>query len=350
MAAVVHATREDVKGALDVKETARNNRQIDRALEAASRTVEALTHRKFRPVLATRYFDWPNRQSRTPWRLWLNENEVISVTSLTVPTGVIASSDYFLEPDTGPPYTHVEIDLASSAAFESGDTPQRAIAITGLFGYSNDEESVGSLASGLAASLTATASITWTTPRIGVGDVLRINNERMIVTAKTMVDSTQNLGAPGMTAQANNVTVPVTAGSSFAVEEVIAIESERMLIVDIIGNNLTVKRAYDGTVLAAHSAGVDIYTYTGVELDRAQLGTTLAAHSSSDVVYRHVVPGLVREFVIAEAINTVLQEGAGYARTAGSGENEKEMSAKGLLSLRSDVKAAFGRKLRVRAI
>src|SRR5690606_22447868 len=55
-----YTTRETVKAALDYKETARNDAQVDRAIESASRAVEGLLHRRFYPETATRYFDWPN--------------------------------------------------------------------------------------------------------------------------------------------------------------------------------------------------------------------------------------------------------------------------------------------------
>lgn len=350
MASVWYATRETVKSALDVKETARNNWQVDRAIESASRSVEGLTHRKFYPQLATRYFDWPSPAYRTPWRLWLDGNELISVTTLVAGGTTIVAADYFLEPNWGPPFTRLEIDLGSSAAFSSSTTAQQAIAITGLFGYSNDEEQVGDLTAELAASVSATASITWTTPRIGVGDILRIDSERMIVTNKTFIDSTQNLQT-SLTAAANNVTVAVTTGSAFAAEDVLLIDSERMLVVDVAGNNLTVKRAWDGSVLAAHTApSADIYVLRGVELDRAQLGTTLAVHASGADIFRYIVPGLVRDLAVAEAIDTILQETSGYARTVGSGENQTEASGKGLRGLRDEVRTRYGRKARIRAV
>jgi hypothetical protein len=362
MAAPWYTTREDVTSALDVKLTARNYRQVDRAIESGARSVEGLLHRTFRPVLATRYFDWPNEAQRgtRPWRLWLNQHEVISVASLVAGGVTIPSSDYFLRNFDGedqPPYTFIEIDLASSSAFASGDTHQRAIAATCLFGWRNDEEQVGDLTSNLDADVTDTATTTWTTPYIGVGDVLRIDSERMIVTDKTMVDSTQNTGG-ALTASAADVTVAVTDGTAFAVGMVLLIGSERMLVVDKAGNNLTVKRAWDGTVLAAHSSNADIYTLTGVELARAQLGTTLAAHTTGADVYRHLVPGLVRELNIAEAINTLQQEGTGYARRSGLGEergsgkarNPIEASGRGLDDIREQAYAAFARKARVRAV
>jgi len=350
MATVFYATREDVKAALDSAETARNNAQVDRAIGSASRAVEALTHRRFYPQSATRYFPWPNTQRARPWRLWLDADEVITVTTLTAGGVVIPAADYFLEPaNAGPPFTHVEVDLASASAFQAGATHQRAIAITGVFGHSADEEAVGELTASLAASLTATASAIWTTARIGVGDILRIDSERATVTARTMIDSAQNTGN-ALTASAGDVTVQVTTGSAFTAEQVLLIGSERMLVVDIAGNSLTVKRAWDGTVLAAHTSGADVFTLTGVELDRAQLGTTLAAHSSGATIYRHLVPGLVRDLAIAEAVNQLQQETSAYARVIGEGENAREGTGRGLADLRRDTKAAYGRQARSRAV
>jgi hypothetical protein len=359
MATPVYCTREDVTGALDVKLTARAYRQVDRAVESGARSVEGLLHRSFRPVVKTLYFDWPNQQYARAWRLWLDSGEVISVSSLQAGGVTIPPSDYFLEPaNSGPPYNRIEIDLSSAAAFSAGDTHQRAIEAAVLAGWRNDEEQVGDLTSNLDADVTDSATIAWTTPHIGVGDVLRIDAERIIVTEKTMVDSTQDLGGGGLAASAADVTVPVTDSTAFAVGVVARIDSERMLLVDKAGNNLTVKRAWDGTVLAAHAPGADVYTLTGIEIARAQLGTTLAAHTTGADVYRHLVPGLVRELNIAEAINTLQQEGTGYARRSGLGEERgggrigtlTEASGRGLDDIREQAWAAFARKARTRAI
>lgn len=343
-----YATREDVKRALDSAETARNNGQVDRAIGAASRSVEGLLKRRFYPEAATRYKDWPNDQYARPWRLWLDKDELISVTTLTAGGVVVPAADYFLEPaNDGPPYTHIEIDLASTAAFSSGDTHQRAIEITGVFGYSADEEAAGQLAEALDASETA-VDVT-DSEAIGVGDIIKVDSERMIVTGKSMLDTTQNIGA-NLTAQANDVTVAVTTGSAYRVDEVILVDSERMLIVDIAGNNLTVKRAWDGSVLAAHTAPADIYAPRTLTVTRGALGTTAATHADTTAITRHVVPELVRDLCIAEALNQLQQEASGYARTAGSGESERLVGGRGLADIRREARAAYGRKARKRAI
>jgi len=280
----------------------------------------------------------------------LDADELISVTTLTVAGTAIAAADYFLEPaNSGPPYSRVEIDLGSAAAFSAGDTHQRAIAILGEYGYRADVERVGALTAQLAADENASASVSWDTGDIGVGDVLKIDNEWMIITARSMVDTTQNLGT-SLTADKENVTVAVSNGSAFVADTVVLIDSERMLVVDVAGNNLTVKRAWDGTVLAAHSSGVDVFTLTGAALDRAELGTTLAVHNSAAVVYRLLIPGPIKTLCIAEAINQLQQETSGYGRTVGAGDNERDAAGAGLEGLRASVRKDYGRRSRTRAV
>jgi hypothetical protein len=345
----VYCSREDVKRALDIAETARNNVVIDDAIASGSRSVDDMCHRVFYPTLATRYFGFPERLGRT-WRLWLDENEIISIDELSADGLVMSSSDFYLEPaNSGPPYTYVEVNRDTVGSFAFGGHRQRDIAIEGAFGYKISEQSVGELTSELAADANASASITFTTGRIGVGDLFRIGDERMIVTRRTMVDSTQNIG-DDLTASKNDVLVPVTDGTAFAEDTTLLIGAERMLIVDIAGDNLIVKRAYDGTVLAAHTTGADVYTLSGAQLERAVLGTTLAVHASGAAIQRFRYPSLVTSLAKAEAINILQQDQAGWGRTAGTGDTEREMSAKGLDRLRRQVFNAHGRKLRTMAV
>jgi len=343
-----YATREDVKRALDSAETARNNAQVDRAIESGSRAVEGLLKRKFYPQVATRYFDWPNHQYARSWRLWLDADELISATTVTAGGVVISSTDYFLEPvNSGPPYTHIEIDLDSTASFQASGTHQRAISILGLYGHSADEEPAGTLVSGSITASQTTADIS-DSSLVGVGSIIKVDSERMVVTGKAMFDTGQNIGA-NLTAAASDVTVAVTTGSELHVDETILINSERMLIVDIAGNNLTVKRAWDGSVLAAHSTGADIYAPRTLTITRGALGTTAATHVSGPIT-RHVVPGLAHELCVAESLNTIQQETSGYARTAGSGENERLVGGRGLADIRAEAYARYGRKARKRAV
>lgn len=350
MARPWYTTREEVKAELDVRETARANARVDRAIEAACETVEGCLHRVFYPELATRYFDWPGPQYARPWRLWLDANEVISVTTLTSGGTTIAASDYFLEPNAyGPPYNRIEVDLDSSAAFGGGDTHQRDITVTGLFGYRNDESTLGTTAEALDASETGVDVDAATSAAVGVGSLLRIDSERVIVTSRTNLDTGQTLGG-SVTNQNNIVTIAVQSGTAFAAGESILIDSERMLIEDIAGNNLTVRRAWDGSTIAAHTAGATIYAPRTLTVVRGALGTTAATHLTAATVYRWDPPAAVRQLCLAEAVNDLLQGRSGYARTAGTGESEREMTGRGLEKLRQRVYVSHGRKARIRGV
>jgi hypothetical protein len=350
MARPWYSTREEVKAELDVRETARSNGRIDRAIEAACETVEGCLHRVFYPQTDTRSFDWPNLQYARPWRLWLDGNEVVSVTSLTSGGTAIDSSDFLLEPNQyGPPYDRIEINIGTSAAFGGGSTHQRDITITGVFGYRNDETTLGATTEALDTSETSIDVDATTSAAVGIGSLLRIGSERVIVTGRTQLDTGQNLGG-NLTAANNNTSVAVSDGTLFAADEVILIDAEKMRIDDIAGNTLTVTRPWDGTTLAAHTIGADIYAPRTLTVTRGAAGTTAATHTSSATVYRWDPPAAVRQLCLAEALNDLLQGRAGYARTAGAGENERELTGRGLEALRKRVYVSHGRKARTRAV
>jgi hypothetical protein len=347
-----YATREEIKAELDVKETARSNSRIDRALADATEAVHGLTHRVFYPVLETRKFDWPPRSGATPWILRLDANEVISVVSLTSGGVTIAPGDYLLrraDDKAEPPYTRIEINLGSNASFGGGSTYQQDIDAYCLFGYRNDEAPAGTLAAQIASASATTITVDGpASAALGIGSLLRIDNERMIVTGRSMLDTAQGFG-DSMTATNNDVSIGAANGAAYAVGEVILRDSERMLITDIASNTLTVTRAWDGSVLAAHTDSA-IFAPRILTVVRGALGTTAAVHSNGAAVARWDAPGSVRQLCVAEALVDLLQGRSGYARTAGSGENEREASGRGLKDLRDRVYTSHGRKARTRAV
>jgi hypothetical protein len=352
---VWYATREDVKNALDLKETARSNSQVDRAIDAASRNAEGLCHRRFYPQVDTRYFDWPDQYAR-PWRLWLDDSELIELTAITSGGESIPTGNINLEPNRdGPPYNRVEIQTSTNSAFGGGSTTQRDITITGLWGYRNDEAAAGTVAA--AASDTATTLTVSSAGAIGVGQVLRIGTERLIVTERAMVTTGQTLQAD-LTDKKNSQVATVTDGTAFSVGEVLLLDAERMRIVDIAGSNLIVERAWDGSTLATHT-GSTIYASRSLTVTRGALGTTAAAIAQDAAIYRWEPPGPVRTLTIADAVTTLLQESSGYARTTGVGTTSRQVGGgnvakteygTGLDALRALVYVQCGRKARVRAV
>lgn len=356
MSRVFYCTREEVQDAFDTREAAHRSAQIDSAIASASDDIDGWLNRHkhgLAPRTATRYFNWPQRFSAAH-RLWLDENELISVTSLVAGGTTIGSSDYFLEPvNSGPPYTYIEIDLESSAAFAAGNTTQRAISITGLWGINNDQVTAGALAEALDSSETAVdvsdASL------VGVGSVLTVESERMLVTGRSPLATTQVLGS-AMNASKSDQTVDVVDGTKLHTGEILLIDNERMRITDISGNNATVTRAYDGSTLAAHSLGATIYALRTLTVERGALGSTAAAHADLTAVTKWDVPSLVRDLAKGEAITRLEQEFSAYGARVYSDEAERDssgtevVSGRGLTDLRKSCARRYKRKFRKAAI
>ncbi|WP_030798967.1 hypothetical protein [Streptomyces sp. NRRL S-337] len=346
-----YATREDVKQALDAKETARNNAQVDRAISAASRSVDGLCHRTFYPQQATRSWDWPAAPGPRPWRLWLDANELISLDSLTSGGRAIDTADVLLEPNQyGPPYNRIELNISSNSTFGGGPTPQRDIVGFGLFGYRDDSTAVGTR-TGLGASETTLTVDAAASAALGVGSLLRLDDERLTVTGRSMADTGQTITAD-LDQQMKTVMVPVADGSEFAQTETILIDAERMRVEEIAGNNLIVRRAWDGSPNAPHSSGAVIYAPRALRVERGVVGTTAAAHTAGGSVLRWDPPPLVRQLTIAEAVWIIAFESAGGARVLRSGESGKEGKPDlgALQALRDATYDEHGRKARTRGV
>lgn len=345
---VTYALREDVKDALDVLETARADTQIDRVLRSATDSVEGLLGRRFYPEVRTQTFDWPDPLGTDdlPWTLYFDRHDVVSLTSVTSGGTTIApTTGYLLKPDDGPPYTRLELVAGSSAVFETGDAGQQSVTAAGTFSYDNEETPAGALSGAVNSSVT-TVTVT-DGSLVGIGALLRIGTERLVVTGRTWTTSAQTITA-GI-ASASAVTVTVSSGAAFHENETILIDGERMRITDVAGNTLTVKRAWDGSTLAAHTSGTTVYVSRALTVVRGALGTTAASHSDADTVVRQVAPALVVDLTIAEAMAQLLQERTGYARTIGAGDKESEVRGVGLADLRQRAVAMYGRNKRGRA-
>lgn len=352
-----YCTRESVKAAVDVKDSARANAQIDRLIEDASRSADKLCHRTFYPWLGTKYFNWPDSQSPTSYRLWLGEHEVVSVSEVTaagtvipaVYTGSIAG--YFLEPQAdGPPYDRLEINRAATGSFNSGSTPQRNVGVTGLFmGCLYEETPAGALAEALDDNETQVDVTDGSL--VGVGTVLRVGTERITVTERRSLSLGVTVAAPGLTDKVNSKILTLSATTA-AVQpgEILLVESERMEVMDVAGAVCTVERATDGSTLAAHAAGVAVYSYRTLVVARGALGTVSAAHDTASPAYAWVPPGSVATYSVAEVLNGLAQENSGYVRVIGSSEGARNASGAGLADVRDKLYRNYGRKARTGAI
>jgi hypothetical protein len=343
VAVVWCGTREDVKRAPEIKETARNNVQVDRAAAGATDSVEDLLGRRFYPELDTRAFDWPIHVDRGDGSrvVSLGCDELISLEELTVNGVLVDPAHYTLLPvnERLGPYTAIELD---STVVLAGDTERRAVEAAGAFGFWDQEAAAGALAVAVADPVTTSVTVT-SSALVGVGQLLLAGTERMIVDRKSMVDTGQNT-AGALTQNNNDEQLPVGSGAAFGEDEVIMVDAEKMLVVDIAGDTLVVKRAWDGSTLAAHDSGVDIYSPRRLTVRRGVLGTTAAAHGQGVAITKHRTPDLVHQLWVAEALVGLAQEGTTYGRKVGTGDAERDAAGAGIEDLRTRARKAFGRK------
>jgi hypothetical protein len=342
-----YCTRERVKRALDSAETARNNAQVDAAISAATDQIHGLTHRVFYPEVAARYFDNELYISTVGTRLWLGKHDLVNATSITVDGVALSASDYHLCPQDGPPYSYIDLDGDSS---RSWSTSQRGNMIAGTWGWWDRTDPAGTTAEALDNAETG-ADVT-NSGVIGVGDILEVASERMVVTGKAMLATGVTIDvADSLTA--SNADVGITCSAALGmpvVDETIMIDAERMLVVETAGTLVVARRGWDGSVLTTHAGGTPIYAPRTLTVERGALGTTASAHDSGTAISRYVPPPLVSQYAVALAMDTLLQEGSGYARIAGSGESAQEFWGRALSGLADRVYARYGRKARMAAI
>jgi hypothetical protein len=364
--------------AVDFRDGIDQDEAADRAIVTASENIDANLHRVFYPQDATRYFDWPNQggsgggQYAYPWRLWLDQYDCVVLTGFTTGGVVIPLDQVFLEPvNAGPPFTYLELDRSSTAAFGGNAvSPQHSLVLTGTFGYGADADPAGTLA---ADAGTGDTTITVTDgSKAGVGDLLVLGygrgsapfpsslgyagaiapytGERVLVTDVATADTGLAQSGSGCSAASDSdQALQWTGTGSLHAGEVLVLDQEQMLVEQITGSVATVRRAWNGTTLAAHSSA-EIYAERLLSVTRAMYGTTAASYISAAAVYKHRVPGLVRDLAVAEAVNQVLQEGSGYARMVGSGADAHPAPGADLASKWDECMTAHGRKARIRAV
>lgn len=349
---VWYATREEVMRAADIKAAAYQSAEIDRALDSASLAVDSLCHRGdathsgFAPWTGVRLFDWPDSPNNSgSYRFWLNQHALLSATAVT--SGAVAiTANVLLEPaSSGPPYSSLNVDRGSASVLGIGPgSGQRSLSITGVWGYTLAERTLTNWT--LTTTVNASISTVVMAAPLGVGSVIRLDTERMVVTDRAWATSAQT---GSLTSSQVAQTLAVADGTQFLAGEELLLDAERVLVQDISGNNLIVKRAVAGTVLAAHTTAT-IYWSRSFTVDRGALGTTAASHTAAAAVYVWQPPALVKQLTIAYALDQRLQETTAYARTAGQGDGEFAVGGRGIRDLEDRVRFAHGRNARIRAV
>ena len=259
---------------------------------------------------------------------------MLSVTTLQAQAqnvSPVVITHFFLEPQIfSGPYSRIEIDLSSTDAFQSGNTPQRSISVQGQWGYCNNTIAAGTLISGLASDATVTTFLCSDASKVDVGDVLLIGTEAIYVSGRAQYDTTATLsGNP--TVDKSNVLIAINTGSLIHPGEAVTVDAEIMYVSSVTANNLNLPsagRAYDGSVLAAHTSSTHVYAPRTLTIVRGVNGTTAAVHPDSTAIVKYQAPADVVRAVVASAVAAYQQEAAGYGRSIGAGDMAVEFTGK----------------------
>lgn len=314
-----YVTREELSAAADVKSSAVITAQLDRILYGASRAIDLAMRRHFYPFTGT--FTFEPRGFTDPefdeWGFWL-DRDLLEATEILIDD--VAEATFTLQPARfGPPYE--QILIRSGVEY----------VITGTWGYCRDTVTAGATAEELDASETG-IDVT-DSSLVGVGDLLGIDTERVLVTGKALLDTTANLAAD-IAATASVNLIAVNTGTLVKSGEVITVDAERMRVTDVVGNNLIVQRAVDGSTLAAHTTGADVYAPRTLTVIRGATGSTAATHTTAAAVTRFIAPGPIRDLCLAEALTALEQERSAYGRVIGSGDGQREAAGRGIEDVR----------------
>lgn len=351
MTEISYCTREQVQDEMGSAESIDLNNRIDRACQQAARDVEGLLHRKFYPETLTRTFDQPDSAT-----LWLNGEELAGVPVITSGAEQMAGTDFILQPNSGPPYRWIDQNLAGSVFWQSTDTYQRSISVTGEWNYPVLSTTNGGVLSGPISSSAVSMTLSNSSP-VGVGSLLLIGGERILVTEKSLSLTGATL-SDTLSASKGQTAFSVSSGAALNIGERIFVDGEWMKVQAIAGNQIVATRATNGTVLAAHTAGVQIWAPRAMTIERAVTGSTASSHSGGDTAVILLAPSLVREAALALAVNSVNQGGGGWSSSWGSGSRvgqsygatRQKAPGGGLEDLMDRVYTRYGLKVRTRAV
>lgn len=341
MVRIWYASLTEVARAADIPSSALFDAALADVLDQATDAVREACHRDFEPTVDTRWFSWPQDITQNPRMLRLGRNELVSVSAITNGDGeAVTVGDVTLikegAGDDGPPYNAI---INPGGWNQNADVKERSIGITGVYsGCPVNEQAVALTVS----NLTGTTVDIDDSSLIGVGSLIRIGTERLVVTRRGWLNS-GNLASITLDAEETEDIFTVTDGTDYRVNETLLIESEQMLITDIVDNRLIVQRAYNGSALAAHTAQTVVYVNRRLTVERAVLGTEDTDTASGATVYLYSYPGLVRQLCKAEALQIISQDAASYGSRSGSNQGEMPMAVKALPELRARVVGMYGR-------
>jgi len=240
-----------------------------RYLRQVTKRIEGMTHRVFVPETKTHIIGYAEIVTRRMARmLELNQHVILSVTSITAAGNTVSSSNYRLFPYSVSPASMIEA-INNSTWLDSLNDTDDQISIAGVFGYrtnysrdgwlnSLDTVQDGSGINTTATTITVTdadgADYNGETPRFTPGQVIRVDDEFMIVSATNTSTNVLTVlrGALGSTAATHDNGTQIDV---WTVEPEIARAAQLIAAYNFDNRGKFTRTSFDGQFL---TSGIEI--------------------------------------------------------------------------------------------
>ena len=172
----------------------------ENAIDAASRQIDTESGHEFYPAIEARLFDTPDS------RELMIQGDLCEVLALTNGDGVaIAAADYKLWPYNDYPKASIRLLPLGTTYFNQGTTnwAQAAISVNAIWACHLDYGRAWGTGTTLAAAMTTTTGTAWTvtaSTAFAAGNVARVDNELILITATGSGTLTATRGWNGSTA------------------------------------------------------------------------------------------------------------------------------------------------------
>jgi hypothetical protein len=247
---------------------------------------------------------------------------LLAVTAISDYGTSLTSVDYILKPDGGMwangPYTRLLVDPDSSLiAVWTGEVD--AVAITGRWGKFEKTAALSATVADTTQQSDSQLTLKLSSAaEVSPGMVLLIGSEQELVTGwSTPTNSVSTLNGA---VSATDESITVTNGALFSIGETIRVDFEQMKIVDIRTHQLAVIRGWNGTGRIAHLTSTAVDAYRTVTVERAVNGTLAAAHLNGVSMSRYIAPNDIG--YLCKQIATLIANKAkgGYQGRTGNAE------------------------------
>jgi hypothetical protein len=197
-----------------------DDKRLRQYINEASRLIDGHFERKFYPLQQTRYYNYQKAYSL------LVDGDLLAVSALSAGGTAISPSDYWLYPLNTYPKWQIQIDKSKSTIFNYSGTHQRAVSVTGTWGWHNDwdyawadsldtvqDNPLSDSATTITVSEIEGDDVDGYSPRFSPGQLLEIEDEYVAVTGASQSAETLTVrrGVNGTTAasHAQNTTISV---------------------------------------------------------------------------------------------------------------------------------------------